>query len=208
MAEITVNGNLHLAAHMQARASGFTYIALLVLLAIIGIGLSATGVVFDHQAQREKEKQLMFVGEQIRRAIGRYYENAPGGGKRFPQALDELLRDDRRLGMHRYLRQVYRDPMTNATDWVLLRAPDGGIMGVHSALARKPIKRDGFPAGYEHFKDKDSYEQWIFQYAVEASSDASDASAAGQVQRARERGGPPVLPPGTPGAPQPQGKSK
>ncbi|MFL6582791.1 MAG: type II secretion system protein [Burkholderiales bacterium] len=204
MAEITVNGNLRRAVRMQARASGFTYIALLVLLAIIGIGLSATGMVFHHQAQREKEKQLLFVGEQIRRAIGRYYENAPGGGKRFPQALDELLRDDRRLGMHRYLRQVYRDPMTNAMDWVAVRAPDGGIMGVHSTLAQKPLKRDGFPAGYEHFNDKDSYEEWIFQYAVEASS---DTSTAGQVQRVPERGGPSLLPPGAPGAQQP-GKSK
>jgi len=190
---------------MQSPASGFTYIALLVLLAIIGIGLSATGVVFHHQAQREKEKQLLFVGEQIRRAIGRYYESAPGGDKRFPQALEELLRDDRRLGVHRYLRQAYRDPMTNARDWVLLRAPDGGIMGVHSAMAQKPLKRDGFPAGYEHFKDKDTYEEWIFQYAVEASS---DGSASGQVQRVPERGGPPLVPPGTTGAPGPKGQSK
>ena len=102
--------------------SGFTYIALLVLLAIMGIGLAATGIVFHHQAQREKEKQLLFVGEQIRHAIGRYYENSPGGGKQFPQTLENLLRDDRHPGTHRYLRQVYRDPMTNAKDWVLLRA--------------------------------------------------------------------------------------
>src|SRR5436190_5065653 len=162
MAEITLIGDSRRGLHTRSFEFGFTYIAVLVLLAIIGIGLSATGVVFHHQAQREKEKQLLFVGEQIRRAIGRYYENAPGGGKRFPQALEDLLRDDRRLGVHRYLRQAYRDPMTNAKDWVLLRAPDGGIMGVHSAMTQKPLKRDGFPAGYEHFKDKDSYEEWIF----------------------------------------------
>src|ERR1043165_6041367 len=201
MAETTRIGDSRPGLRMQPPASGFTYIALLVLLAIIGIGLSATGVVFHHQAQREKEKQLLFVGDEIRRAIGRYYESAPGGDKRFPQALEELLRDDRRLGMHRYLRQAYRDPMTNARDWVLLRAPDGGIMGVHSAMAQKPLRRDGFPAGYEHFKDKDSYEEWIFQYAVEASSDDS----ASDKVRVPQRGGPPPASPGTGGAPAPKG---
>jgi type II secretory pathway pseudopilin PulG len=192
-----------LSAH--TRNSGFTYIALLVLLTIMGIGLAATGIVFHHQTQREKEKQLMFVGEQIRHAIGRYYENSPGGGKRFPPTLENMLRDDRYPGMHRYLRQVYRDPMTNATDWVLLRAPDGGIMGVHSALAQKPIKQDGFPSGYEHFAAKESYEDWIFQYAVESPV---EASAPGDVPRVPQRGGVPVIsPPGMIGAPAPA-KSK
>ena len=190
----------------HTRNSGFTYIALLVLLTIMGIGLAATGIVFHHQAQREKEKQLLFVGEQIRHAIGRYYENSPGGGKQFPQTLENLLRDDRHPGTHRYLRQVYRDPMTNAKDWVLLRAPDGGIMGVHSALAQKPIKRDGFPSGYEHFADKESYEDWIFQYAVESPV---EASAPGDVPRVPQRGGvPPIPPPGMIGAPPPPAKSK
>lgn len=200
-----MNGSAFSAVCAPSRKSGFTYIGLLVLLAIIGIGLGATGVVFHHQAQREKEKQLLFAGGEIRHAIGRYYENSPGGAKQFPQTLEALLRDDRRAGMHRYLRQIYRDPMTNARDWVPLRAPDGGIMGVHSASAQRPIKRDAFPAGYEHFKDKESYEDWIFEYGVEAPA---DASAGGQAQRIPQRGGHPSLAPGTAGAPTPPGKSK
>jgi len=191
---------------MRTHASrGFAYIGLLVLLAIIGIGLGATGVVFHHQAQREKEKQLLFAGGQIRHAIGRYYENSPGAAKRFPQTLQELLRDDRRTGMHRYLRQIYRDPMTNAADWIPLRAPDGGIMGVHSALAQRPLKRDGFPAGYEHFKDKESYEDWIFEYGVETPEDVAPS---GQVQRVPQRGGPASPAPGASSTPPPLGKPK
>jgi hypothetical protein len=143
--------------------------ALLVFVAVMGIGLGATGVVFHQQAQREKEKQLLFAGDQFRRAIGLYYENSPGSVKRFPPTLNDLLQDERYLTVQRYLRRIYFDPMTGQADWVLIPAPDGGIMGVHSALAGRPIKMEGFPPGYEAFKDKESYAEWKFQYVIETS---------------------------------------
>ena len=136
------------------------------LVAIMGTGLGATGVIFHQQAQREKEKQLLFAGDQIRRAIGLYYESSPGAAKQFPHSLEDLLRDQRYAGTQRYLRRIYVDPMTGSKDWVLLNAPDGGIIGVHSAYSGAPLKTDSFPEVHESFKDKQNYKDWKFQYTV------------------------------------------
>ena len=151
---------------------GFTYIGLLILIAVLGIGLAVTGVVFHQQAQRAKEKELLFAGEQIRHAIARYYEKSPSGSKRFPEALEDLVLDQRYPATQRYLRRVYQDPMIGSKAWELVRAPDGGIIGVHSGSTKKPIKNDNFPAGYEDFKDGTSYVDWKFVYAIPAAEPA------------------------------------
>ncbi len=145
---------------------GFTYIGLLLFIAIMGVGLAATGVVFHQQAQREKEKELLFVGDQVRRAIAVYYERSPGGNKRFPQSFEDLLQDQRYPAVQRYLRRLYVDPMTGSKKWGVVRAPDGGIIGVYSSSEDRPLKTDNFPAGDEDFKGKESYVEWKFVYAV------------------------------------------
>jgi len=151
---------------------GFTYIGLLLFIAIMGVGLAATGVVFHQQAQREKEKELLFAGGQVRHAIALYYELSPGGNKRFPQSFEDLLLDQRYAGMQRYLRRVYLDPMTGSKEWGLVRAPDGGIIGVFSSSENRPLKVDNFPPGDEDFKGKESYTEWKFVYAVPVAQPA------------------------------------
>ena len=185
---------------VPASQRGFTYIGLLIFIAILGIGLAASGVVFHQQSQREKEKELLFAGDEIRHAIAQYYEKSPGGNKHFPQALEDLLLDQRYLAMQRYLRRVYRDPMIGSKEWELLRAPDGGIIGVHSSSKEKPLKMDNFPAGYEAFKDGESYVDWKFAYAVsvEAPAPAGTGGTATPPQRAMPA---PALP--KPGMPSP-----
>ena len=166
---------------------GFTYIGLLIFIAILGIGLAASGVVFHQQAQREKEKDLLFVGDQIRHAIAQYYEKSPGGNKRFPRALEDLVLDQRYPAMQRYLRRVYKDPMIGSKEWALMRAPDGGIIGVHSSSKEKPLKTENFPAGYEDFKGRQSYVDWKFVYAVAVAepSPPGTGGTATPAQRAR-----------------------
>jgi len=159
----------------DVRSHGFAYIGLLVLVAIMGTVLGATGVIFHQQAQREKEKQLLFAGDQIRRAIGLYYESSPGAAKQFPHSLEDLLSDKRFAGTQRYLRRIYVDPMTGSRDWALLNAPDGGIIGVHSSYSGAPLKTDSFPEEYESFKNKQNYTDWKFQYTVPDS--LTDTSA-------------------------------
>lgn len=97
--------------------TGFTYIGLLIFIALMGIALAGTGMVWHAQVRREQERELLFVGDQFRRAIGQYYERSPGGGKHFPQSLDDLLLDKRYVATQRYLGRVYPDPITGKTEW-------------------------------------------------------------------------------------------
>jgi type II secretory pathway pseudopilin PulG len=136
------------------------------VIAMIGIGLAATGVVFHQQSQREKEKELLFAGDQIRRAIGMYYEGSPGGDKRFPQSLEELLLDRRYPATQRYLRRIYADPMTGEKDWGLVRGgPGDGVVGVYSLSEKRPVRIANFPAQYEAFESAQTYTGWKFVYA-------------------------------------------
>ena len=104
---------------------------MLIAVAVIGVGLAATGQVWSHSRQREKEQELLFVGDQFRQAIGRYYEGTPGPAKRYPNP-------------QRYLRKLYTDPMTGKAEWGLMQAPEGGIMGVYSLSNGVPVKQAGF----------------------------------------------------------------
>lgn len=63
---------------------GFTYIALLIFIAIMGVGLAATGEVWYMTMKREKEQELLFAGDQFRNALTRYYYRTPGQGGTLP----------------------------------------------------------------------------------------------------------------------------
>jgi type II secretory pathway pseudopilin PulG len=143
-----------------APQTGFTYIGLLFAIAILGITLSTTGVVWSTQIRREKEAELLFVGDQYRIAIGRY--RASGG--QYPQGLGDLLEDRRTPTVRRYLRRLYPDPITGNADWQLVAAPDGGIMGVASSSQLKPIKVAGFPLSDATFRGAECYCDWKFVY--------------------------------------------
>jgi len=150
------------------RARGFTYLALLIAVAITAGALAAAGGLYSHAAQREKERELLFVGEQFRQAIALYYWRTPGGAHQYPKDLEALLEDKRWPVTQRYLRKVYRDPVTGTTDWGVVEAPGGaGIMGVYSKSEEIPIKTAGFPAKLEAFAEARNYSDWKFVFSPE-----------------------------------------
>ena len=131
----------------------------------MGVGLAGTGMVYSRQAQREKEKELLFIGGQYRKAIMLYYESSPGIAKKYPATLQELLKDDRYPGVRRYLRKLYRDPMTNGTDWGIVRAPDRGVMGVYSPSEQSTLKISNFRDADKDLEGKTRYSDWKFFYS-------------------------------------------
>lgn len=147
------------------RQSGVTYLAILFVVALTGVGLAATGVVWKTAQQREKERELLFVGDQFRRAIMLYYEKTPGAQKQYAASLHDLLEDKRFPSPQRHLRKIYIDPMTRSREWGLLYAPNGGIMGVHSLSNNVPIKSGNFSGRDRWFEGKSSYADWKFVYA-------------------------------------------
>lgn len=145
------------------RQRGFIFLAMLIILAILGAGLAATGTFWHEVQQRAREQELLFVGQQYRQAIKLYYET--GGLRKYPPSLEALLLDERSPAIRRYLRRPYRDPLTQSTDWGLIQAPQGGIMGVYSLAAGKPIKRANFPKVLNWEMGKTRYADWTFVYA-------------------------------------------
>ena len=142
------------------RAAGFTYIGLLIAVVVMGIALSAVGVVWRTQAQREREQQLLFIGRDFERAIASYYKV----GRQFPQEIEDLLDDKRGPLPAHQLRRLYNDPMTGAQDWSIIREGAMGITGIASISKDAPIKKDGFRNDEDAFKDATSYSDWQFVY--------------------------------------------
>src|ERR1051325_8468823 len=78
-----------------SRQQGFTLAGALLLIAVTGRGMAACGEMAPPAGQREKEQELLFVGNQFRQAIGAFYEGTPGAAKQFPKKLEDLLQDQR-----------------------------------------------------------------------------------------------------------------
>lgn len=141
---------------------GFTYIGVLITVAIIGTTLAATGEVWHTAQQRQRERELLFIGDQIRQAIRGYYK--AGVIKEYPQNLDDLLRDPRQPGVVRHLRKRYHDPITSLSEWGLVKDANDRIMGVFSLSEERPIKQANFSAAYREFEGKEKYSEWQFIY--------------------------------------------
>lgn len=139
----------------NGRQRGFTYLTALLLVAAVGASLAVVGGLWSQASQREKEAELLWIGEQFRQAIGLYYQRSPGTAKRYPEKLEDLLEDRRFLTVQRYLRRIYADPMTGKPQWDLISAPSGGIMGVRSLSGGQPVReREGARR----------YAEWTFVY--------------------------------------------
>lgn len=141
-------------------AAGFTYLVILIVVAIMGVELALIGTLWHSAAQRDKEARLLYVGEQYRKGIERYYLNGP---RQYPRALADLLQDPRQPTIQRYLRALYPDPMS-AHAWGIVRARDGGIMGVYSRSQARPFKTANFPPDDAGFAGAKKYSDWKFVY--------------------------------------------
>lgn len=143
------------------RLAGFTYLGLLLFIAIAGIGLAAVGQSWHTEMKREKETELLFIGSQFRRALVSYYESTPSGPKQYPATLQELLRDARTPKAKRLLRRIYVDPMTGRNEWGLVKQ-NGRIVGVYSLSQEQPLKTAGFDPEFASLGAAKTYSDWRF----------------------------------------------
>lgn len=139
----------------------------LIFLFLTTLGASAMVKLERTHAQRVKEAELLFIGNQFRRAIKSYYSMSAGGGARaLPRSLDDLLEDPRFPTPVRHLRRMYKDPMTGQADWVLVQGA-GGIIGIHSRSMASTMKRDDFLSQERDFHNKASYAEWVFKISMD-----------------------------------------
>jgi type II secretory pathway pseudopilin PulG len=85
------------------RAQGYAMVALLIAMSIMAVMMTVAMPVWKQMAQREKEEELVFRGNQYVHAISLY-------GRKFantqPPSIDVLVQG-------RFLRKKYKDPITN-----------------------------------------------------------------------------------------------
>ena len=143
---------------------GFSYAVLLIAVIVIALAAEVAVQTTAQVMKREREAELLYRGDQYRRAIKSYYESSVGI-KRYPPSLEDLLIDPRSVG-RRHIRQLYPDPMDRKGkgEWTLIRATDGGIKGVASTSGDKPLKQANFPPGMEGFTGAATYAAWVFEY--------------------------------------------
>lgn len=132
---------------MRRGQSGYALLVVLLLLALVLVALSTAVPRFLTQGQREKEEELVFRGQQYRRAVGLFYKKYG----RYPRSMDDLLRFNDRS----FLRRAFPDPMTPEGKWRLIRVGPGGefigsvnrppLMG--SSAAAPPPSPGGFTEG-------------------------------------------------------------
>jgi type II secretory pathway pseudopilin PulG len=151
-------------AHTARCERGFTYVGLLIAMALFGVALAAIGEVWRTSSQREREQELLFVGNEFRNAFTSYYGATPAGKPRYPRALEDLVEDNRFPVPRRHLRRIYADPMTRKLEWGLVEAPGGGIAGVHSQSEAKPLKTGNFAPRDLKFEGAERYSDWKFLF--------------------------------------------
>lgn len=161
-------------SRIRHSSAGFTYIAALVMVAIMGIMLGAVGQSMKIVMKREREKELIFRGLQYRDAIERWNK------KGMMPLLDIkfLLQDPRSPVGESHLRQLYNDPVTGK-EWKVLKDPNLGIYGVASTSNDMPMKQGGFPDVIKTFEGKGKYSEWefVFKRTVTAPAGAAPAGA-------------------------------
>ncbi|HMA10220.1 MAG TPA: type II secretion system protein [Ramlibacter sp.] len=144
----------------RRRECGFTYLGVLFLMVLMGLGLAGTAQLWSIASRRAHERELLWIGNQYARALKSYYEQSPGT-RQYPLRLEDLLVDSRFPVPRHHLRQLYVDPVTR-DGWGVILNPDGRIGGVHSLSDEAPLKQDGFPLKWDGFKGTARYSDWRF----------------------------------------------
>ncbi|KPF69132.1 hypothetical protein IP84_07005 [beta proteobacterium AAP99] len=143
--------------------SGFSFILVLVLLALVGLALALIGPRWAHEEQRTRERELIRVGTSYAQAIAAYVEASPGASRSYPLSLEVLLVDDRFVGIRRHLRQIYTDPLRPGQPLELVRGSDGRIRGVFSSAHGRPFMQSTFSAPQvQPIRPAQEYQEWHF----------------------------------------------
>jgi type II secretory pathway pseudopilin PulG len=153
------------------RQRGSIYVGVMTALAIVGVMLMEMGKTWSVIQRREREEQLLFVGDQIRRGLANYASSGPVAGT-YPKSMEVLIQDPRRSTVVRHLRRLYADPLSGKFDWGIVPGLGGTIMGVYSQAGGTPMRQANFPKQYVFFAGKSSYREWVFSSMEQAGGEA------------------------------------
>jgi type II secretory pathway pseudopilin PulG len=107
----------------QTKAGSHGYALLLVMMTVtlLLVALTAALPSVYMEAQREREEELIFRGNEYSRAIALYHTRF----NRYPATVDDLLK---KTNGFRALRHAYKDPMTKSGKWRFIHVNAAGIL--------------------------------------------------------------------------------
>lgn len=119
-----MNGTFIASPLTSSSERGYTLIALLAVMAVLAIGLTAAAPVIHQQVQREKEQEAIRRGEEVMQAI-RLFLQLQG---RLPNSMAELGEGVSLPGRTKKLQLLRassaRDPLSHSGEWRLIRHTD------------------------------------------------------------------------------------
>ncbi|MET0983095.1 MAG: type II secretion system protein [Telluria sp.] len=180
-------------ARRFSREAGFTYVGLVVFVAILGMVGAATLKVDGLLRRAQAEQELLEIGAAFSEALRSYAAATPQGFPPVPPTLQDLLKDPRFPGTRRHLRKIFVDPITGSTEWgVQYQGDKVGVLAVYSLSQAQPLKLANFDARFQNFENKERLSEWKFT----AGAAVTPAAAAPM-----EITPPPPAPPETPALP-------
>ena len=185
-------------------APGFTYIGLIILVAIIAL-VGAAGMKMGSLFQRAAaEEELLEIGAQFSAALRSYAAATPPGQKQQPPSLQELLKDPRFPNPRRHLRKIFVDPVTGKAEWgVVYLADKVGVIAVYSLSDQKPLKIANFDIRFQNMENRERISDWKFVTAGGAGVDPGVVTPPNSMT-----GAPSLFVPGFPGNPPAGGAGK
>ncbi len=104
---------------------GFALVLVVFMATMLLLGAMLVAPNIRTEGQREKEKEMIWRGQQYARGIKLYYRKTG----RFPTSIDDLTKP--KIGSLRFMRQAYKDPMNQEDgSWRLIYVgPAGQLIG-------------------------------------------------------------------------------
>ncbi|HZT71983.1 MAG TPA: type II secretion system protein [Terriglobia bacterium] len=115
---------------------GYILLIVMMMATILLISLAAAAPSIYVEGQREKEKELIFRGEQYARAIMLFHNQF----NRYPTSVKELLHTNNMS----FLRRAYPDPMTRSGKWRFIHATAAGVI-IDSKILGPPGQQKNSP---------------------------------------------------------------
>jgi type II secretory pathway pseudopilin PulG len=149
-----------------SRQRGFTYLGLIILLAIMAL-VAAAGLKMGTLLQRAAaEEELLEIGAQFSEALRSYAAATAPGKPTQPPTLQDLLKDPRFPNPRRHLRKIFVDPMTGKAEWGVIWLGDKiGVLGVYSLSNARPLKVANFDIRFLNMENREKISDWKFLMA-------------------------------------------
>lgn len=150
--------------------SGHLLVGLMVLIAVMLIMLTATGQSWVFIIRRDAEAELIFRGEEYARALA-FYKAETGS---YPLELKALMQ--RGPHRHRFIRRLYKDPLSDDGKWGLIYLSPTG-KGFINPYASRVDNNDPFGGGRTS----------VFRASSGAESSNQQDRTGGSFRQAREQ---------------------